>query len=164
MFEVYASLGRDPLTGKYRQISRYFHGSFKDAKVERAALVLEVNAGKFTARRVTVDELVPEWLDELERKNRSVTTIDEYERRYRRDIRPAIGSVDVSKVTTKMLTDLYAAHSKRGAAPNSVREDSYCRVVDDDAGLPVGASGRQPGDMGRSADGRTTEGCRTDAG
>ncbi len=122
VFEIYASLGRDPLTGKYRQVTKRFHGSFKDAKVERAALVLEVSAGRLVAKRVTVDDLVPEWLKELERKGRSVTTIDEYERRYYRDIQTAIGKVEVSKVTTKMLTDLYAAHRNRGAAPNSVRK------------------------------------------
>ncbi len=122
VFEIYASLGRDPLSGKYLQTSRYFHGSFKEAKLERAALVLEVGSGRFTARRVTVDELVPEWLQELRRQNRSVTTTDEYERRYERDIKMAIGHVDVSKVTTKMLTDLYAAHKAAGAAPGSVRK------------------------------------------
>ncbi|MGB5756233.1 MAG: site-specific integrase [Acidimicrobiales bacterium] len=122
VFEIYASLGRDPLSGKYLQTSRYFHGSFKEAKLERAALVLEVGSGRFIARRVTVDELVPECLQELRWQNRSVTTTDEYERRYERDIKAAIGHVDVSKVTTKMLTDLYAAHKAAGAAPGSVRK------------------------------------------
>lgn len=122
VFDIYASVGRDPLTGKYRQVSRRFHGTFKEAKVERAALVLEVNSGNFATRRVTVDELVPEWLKELEHKGRSVTTIDEYERRYRKDIKPAIGHLEVSQVTTKMLTDLYGAHRQAGAAPNSVRK------------------------------------------
>ncbi len=122
VFEIYASAGRDPLSGKYRQVSRYFYGSFRDAKVERAALVLEVSAGRYSPRHTTVDELVVDWLKELERKGRSFTTIDEYERCYYRDIQPAIGSVDVSKVTTKMLTDLYAAHQDRGAAPLTVRK------------------------------------------
>ncbi len=122
VFEIYASLGRDPLTGKYPQKSRRFHGTFKEAKLERAALLLEVESGRFTSRRVTVDEFVPEWLSELQRLGRSVTTTDEYERRYYRDIRVAIGHVDVSRVTTKMLTDLYAAHQARGAAPGSVRK------------------------------------------
>ena len=122
VFEIYASLGRDPLTGTYPQTSRRFRGTFKEAKLERAALLLEVEAGRFTARRVIVDELVPEWLKELKRQGRSVTTTDEYERRYERDIKTAIGHVDVARVTTKMLTDLYAAHQGRGAAPGSVRK------------------------------------------
>jgi integrase len=122
VLEIYASLGRDPLTGKYPQTSRRFRGTFKEAKLERAALLLEVEAGRFTSRRVTVDELVPEWLKELERQGRSVTTIDEYGRRYERDIKTAIGHVDVARVTTKMLTDLYAAHQSRGAAAGSVRK------------------------------------------
>lgn len=70
----------------------------------------------------TVDELCEAWLRELERKDRSPRTIDEYRRRYRHDIQPTLGSVRVSKVTTKMLTDLYGAHQRRGIAPASVHK------------------------------------------
>ena len=122
VFELRASAGRDPLTGKYPEVTRYFHGTFREAQVARAELVIEVKKGRHAGANATVDDLVPEWLAELERKNRSPRTIAEYERRYHHDIQTALGSVPVRKVTTKMLTDLYGAHQRRGQSPGSVRK------------------------------------------
>ncbi|MEM8924172.1 MAG: tyrosine-type recombinase/integrase [Actinomycetota bacterium] len=82
----------------------------------------DAHKGRYQGANATVDELVPQWLKELERKGRSPRTIDEYERRYNHDIRPTLGKVKVTKVTTKMLTDLYGAHQDRGLAPSSVRK------------------------------------------
>lgn len=120
VFELRASLGRDPLSGKYTEITRRFSGTLRQAKVARAELVAEIKQGRHRGASATVDELVVEWLVELERKRRSPRTIGEYERRYRRDIQAAIGSVPVRKVTTKMLTDLYGAHQRRGQSAASV--------------------------------------------
>lgn len=122
VFELKVSAGRDPLTGRYRQVTRRFRGTLRQAKTARAELLTEVSQGRHVGVRATVDELFAEWLTELERKDRSPRTIGEYARRYHHDIQPALGSVQVSKVTTKMLTDLYGAHQRRGAAPASVRK------------------------------------------
>ena len=116
-----ASAGKDPLTGRYLQVHRRFHGTLQEAKVARAASVPEVKQGRHGWTTATVDELCVEWLKELERKDRSPRTIDEYRRCYHHDIQPSLGTVRVSKVTTKMLTDLYGAHQKRGQSPGSVR-------------------------------------------
>lgn len=122
VFDLMASAGKDPVTGRYRQVHRRFHGTLQEAKVARAGLLAEVKKGRHGGTAATVDELHEEWLVELERKDRSPRTIDEYRRCYRRDIRPTLGSVRDSKVTTKMLTDLYGAHQRRGAGPSSVRK------------------------------------------
>ncbi|MEM9656553.1 MAG: site-specific integrase [Actinomycetota bacterium] len=122
MFELRAAAGKDPLTGKYRPVTRRFRGTLRRAKSARAALVVEVTQGKHHGARATVDELFVEWVKELERKDRSPRTIAEYERRYRHDMQQFLGTVPVTKVTTKMLTDLYGAHQRRGAAPGSVRK------------------------------------------
>ena len=122
VFELKVSTGKDPLTGRYRQVARRFRGTLRQAKTARAKLLVEVSEGRHVGARATVDDLFAEWLKELERKDRSPRTIDEYARRYRHDIQQALGSTQVSKVTTKMLTDLYGAHQRRGAAPGSVRK------------------------------------------
>lgn len=122
VFELKVEAGKDPVTGKYRQTTRRFRGTLREAKAARAKLLAEVAQGRHLGTRTTVDELFVEWLKELERKDRSPRTIDEYERRYRHDIQQTLGSKQVSKVTTKMLTDLYGAHQRRGAAPGSVRK------------------------------------------
>jgi integrase len=49
-----------------------------------------------------------------------------YENVYRRNIRPTLGLMPVTKVTTKTLTDLYGAHQKRGLAPRSVYQIHAC--------------------------------------
>ena len=110
VFELKVSAGRDPLSGRYRQVTRRFRGTLREAKLERAKLLTEVGSGRHVGASATVDELFGEWLKELERKDRSPRTIDEYARRYRHDIQPALGTKPVAKVSTKMLTDLYGAH------------------------------------------------------
>ena len=122
VFELKVEAGMDPVTGRYRQTTRRFRGTLREAKTARAAFMAEVAQGRHAGTRATVDDLFVEWLKELDRKDRSPRTIDEYERRYRHDIQQALGSKQVSKVTTKMLTDLYGAHQRRGAAPGSVRK------------------------------------------
>lgn len=116
VWELFASAGRDPVTGKYRQVSKYFHGTFADAKVERGNFVAQVKKGHHSGTSATVEHLCLEWLKELERKGRSPGTIDEYRRVYYHDIHKALGHVPVAKVRTKMLTDLYGAHQRRGTS------------------------------------------------
>jgi integrase len=93
-----------------------------EAKAARAELLVEVKKGHHGGASMTVDELCEEWLRELERKGRAPRTVAEYQRRYEHDIRRAIGHMRLSRVTTKMLTDLYGAHQQRGAAPASIRK------------------------------------------
>lgn len=113
---------RDPVTGRRRQISRMVHGTLREAKAARAALLVEVQLGRHVGASGTVDELFREWIIELERKGRSPNTIRSYQTMYRRNIQALIGSKQVRSVTTKMLTDLYGAHQRRGMKPATVRK------------------------------------------
>ena len=61
-----------------------------------------------------------------ERKGRSPNTVHGYELVYRRNIKPTLGRMQVTKVTTKTLTDLYGAHQRRGLAPRSVYQIHAC--------------------------------------
>jgi len=79
-----------------------------------------VGQGRHTGTKAPIDQLFGDWILELERKGRSPNTILNYERTYRRNIKATLGNVEVSKVTTKMLTDLYGAHQRRGLKPRSV--------------------------------------------
>jgi len=120
VWELIAEAGRDPVTGKRRQVSRVFRGNLRDAKKARAELVTELGRGRHTGSRATVDDLFSEWVKELERKGRSPNTIHNYVKVYRHDIAATLGKVAVSKVTTKMLTDLYGAHQRRGLRARTV--------------------------------------------
>lgn len=69
VFELKVPAGKDPLTGRYRQVTRRFRGTLREAKTARAELLAEVSQGKHVGARATVDELFIEWLKELERKD-----------------------------------------------------------------------------------------------
>ncbi len=125
-WELVVQAGRDPLTGKYRQVSRTFQGTLREAQKARAALVTEVSKGRHSGTGALLDDLFEAWIVELRRKGRSPNTIDGYQRVYDRNIRPTLGTRPVTKVTTKTLTDLYGAHQVRGLAPRSVYQIHAC--------------------------------------
>jgi integrase len=126
VWELIVEAGRDPLTGRRRQVSRTLRGNLSEAKKARAALLTEVTKGHHTGTRATLDDLFSEWIIELKRKGRSPNTIRGYELVYRRSIQPTLGKVQVTKVTTKALTDLYGAHQDRGLSPRSVYQIHAC--------------------------------------
>ncbi len=113
---------RDPLTGKRQQISRMFHGTLRQAKSARAELLTEVKRGRHVGTSGSIDQLFREWIVELERKGRAPNTIRSYQNLYLRNIQPTLGAKSVRSVTTKMLTDLYGAHQRRGMKPSTVRK------------------------------------------
>ena len=118
--------GRDPLTGRRRQVSRSFRGSLQEAKVARAALLVEVKKGRHSGTNAVLDDLFVDWIEELKRKGRSPNTVRGYEKVYTRNIQPTLGGTKVARVTTKMLTDLYGAHQRRGLAPRTVYQIHAC--------------------------------------
>ena len=46
VWELIVEAGRDPVTGRSRQISRTFHGTLRDAKKARAKLLVDVALGE----------------------------------------------------------------------------------------------------------------------
>lgn len=125
-WELIVEAGRDPVTGRKRQVSRMFHGTLSEAKNARAALLVEVGKGAHAGTGVTVDQLFRDWIKELERKGRSPNTISGYTKHYTHDIKPTLGKVPVRKVTTKMLSDLYGKHQDRGLKPTTVYQIHAC--------------------------------------
>ena len=73
-----------------------------------------------------MDDLFADWIVELQRKGRSPNTVDGWEKVYRRNIQPTFATKQVTKVTIKMLTDLYGAHQRRGLSPRSVYQIHAC--------------------------------------
>ena len=137
-------------------------GTVSDAKKARAELLTEVERGRHRGTAATVDELFLQWLIELERKGRSAKTINNYRQTYRHNIAPTLGPTAVTKVTTKMLTDLYGGASTSGALGAFGLPDSRHDLVHDDAGMSVGMARLEPGPMGRPADGHQLGSGRPD--
>ena len=61
-------------------MSRTFYGNLREAKVARAALIVDVSKGRHSGTRATVDDLFADWIVELKRKGRSPHTVHGYER------------------------------------------------------------------------------------
>ena len=105
VWELIVDGGRDPVTGKHRQVSRVFQGNLRNAeRPGRAARRGE--QGRHTGAGASLDDLVADWLVELRRKGRSPNTIRRHEQVFRRDVQARLGSRPVRTIATKMLTDL----------------------------------------------------------
>jgi integrase len=125
-WELIVEAGRDPVTGKRRQASRIFNGTLTEAKKARAALITEVSKGRHTGTKATLNDLFDDWIVELKRKGRSPNTVHGYEKIYNHNIKPTLGRLAVTKVTTKTLTDLYGEHQRRGLSARSVHHIHGC--------------------------------------
>ncbi len=109
VYELRVSLGRDPTTGKYRQRSLTVRGTRAEAERALRGLVEEVETGR--ARPVdptlTLGSLLDEWLAFTEAAGRSPTTVERYRNVIEHQLKPALGDVALTRLTTKAFDDLY---------------------------------------------------------
>src|SRR5436190_5200737 len=123
-WELRVAIGRDPLTGKYRQVSRTVEGGRRDAQNALAVLVTEVAHGGHagSGSDVTVTELLAQWLD-LVQDRLSPTTMTNYRGYARRYIADGIGRKQLRKVTPRDLDSLYQALGpERGLSARTIRQ------------------------------------------
>jgi integrase len=109
-WELRVSAGRDPLTGKYRQVTRTFHGTKTAAKRSLAELAEEVDKGRHTGTgTATLGLLLDRWL-ELAAPGLSPRTVDGYRSNIDVHIKPWLGDVPVRKLCDEpaRLDDFYA--------------------------------------------------------
>ena len=84
--------GLDPVSDRPRQVTRTFRGSETAANKALAKLVSDVSEGKIESTTATVGQLLDAWLDQIE-PTRALSTMQEYRRKVRLSIRPALGSI-----------------------------------------------------------------------
>jgi integrase len=123
-WELRVSLGRDPLTGKYPQVSRTVAGTRRQAQAALAALITEVTQGaqRGGGSDASVADLLAQWLD-LVADRLSPTTVQNYRGYVRRYLADGLGRKQVRKVTTRDVDQLYQALTRdRGLSPRSVRQ------------------------------------------
>jgi len=107
--------------GKVRWISRTIDGTKRQAQVALAKLVTEVEAGQATRSHPTsVAEQLDRWLTDIA-PTRSAYTVREHRRCIEHDIKPALGSVRLDKLTARQLDGFYHDLLARGLSPSSVR-------------------------------------------
>jgi len=74
VWELRVSLGRDPASGKYRQLSRTFHGSARSADEALRDLIDHQLPARSDGIGVTFGQLLTRWLEEGERVDLSPTS------------------------------------------------------------------------------------------
>ena len=107
--------------GKVRWVSRTIDGTKRQAQVALAKLLTEVEAGQATKSHPTsVAEQLDRWLADIE-PTRSAYTVKEHRRCIEHDIKPALGTVRLDKLTARQLDGFYHDLLARGLSPSSVR-------------------------------------------
>jgi len=122
VWEVRVEGGRDPVSGRRRQISRSVHGNKRAAQKVLNALAAEADAGTHSGTDATFEQVASRWLS-LAGADLSPTTLCRYEGLLRMHILPALGSRPVHTIRPVHLDDLHQGLTSRsGLSPASVRQ------------------------------------------
>ncbi|HVC71707.1 MAG TPA: site-specific integrase [Acidimicrobiales bacterium] len=126
VWEIRVALGRDPLTGRYRSVSRTVHGGKRKAQEEIARIVSSAANGKFQGTRANVRYLNEHWLEHLERLSRSPKTLEGYRSLIKNGIDPALGSIELAKLSASDIDRFYGLVQKKGLANNTIHHYHAC--------------------------------------
>lgn len=119
-YDVYYDLGPDPVTGRRRQRKRVFQ-----TKREAVAFLAEQRAAVASGTAVdrssrTVRELMEFWLDHYARHRVSARTFHGYEGTIRKHIIPALGNIQIQKLTSARLQAFCSEKIAEGYGPRTV--------------------------------------------
>ena len=95
VWELRAYVGRDPVTGNPKQVSKTFRGSAREADEALRDLIEQQVPGRSDGAGATLGQLLDAWLSECERMDLSPTTLRVYRTQIEHTIRPALGSIKV---------------------------------------------------------------------
>lgn len=101
------------------QISRIFHGNALAADDALRALVEKYRHGRPDGIDATFGDLLDRWLEECKRVGLSLTTMLNYRSRIEHTIRPALGKIQLTRLTARHLDDLYGQLDDEGRAPKT---------------------------------------------
>jgi len=114
-WELRVFVGRDPLTGRKRYISRTVRASGKrEAERRCAEREVELRAGQSAPRAGTFGRLLEDWMATRGRRW-SPSTMREHRRIASRYLAP-LARLDVDRITTRTLDTFYAELERRGGA------------------------------------------------
>jgi integrase len=127
VWELRVSAGKDPVTGKYRYLSKTFHGTANAADEALRLMVDEVTGGGHDPNQSSLGSLLDRWVAHAEvLKDLSPTTVREYKRLTAKTIKPALGDVPLRSIDGKTLDSFYTSlrtgnESKMPLSASSVR-------------------------------------------
>jgi integrase len=122
-WQVRVSVGRDPVTGRYRYVAREVRGSKRDAQRVATQLSSEVDHGGHQhPNTYTVAKLLDEWMTHIEAQGRAPSTLARYRSAIRANIVPALGNLRIDRLGPAQLDLYYASLTKSGLSPLTVRK------------------------------------------
>jgi integrase len=168
VFEVRAYIGRDPVTGQPRQVSRTVRGGIRAARAKLAELETEAAQGKLDGTDATVADLLTAHFEALERRGHSPQTLHAYRRYAKLHLVPAFGKRPVRKLTAWDLDRLYQAMQEPviDKAGQTIKQGSGTSTVRQAHAIMSGALGQAvnwgwvPTNVGRSASPPAVQGRR----
>jgi integrase len=121
VWELRVDLGIDPITGKRKQLSRTFRGPARAADQALRDLVDQQAPSRSDGVGATFGQLLDQWLEECQRLELSPTTLRNYRAQVEHTIRPALGKVQLNRLTAKNLDALYGAMKEDGKSAKTIR-------------------------------------------
>ena len=120
-WQLRAYVGRDPVSGKPRQVTRTFAGGERAAAKALAALVAEAETDGFKRTAATVSQLLDKWLEVGEWSQRPRTL---YENRRKVDgrIRPILGQIRLAELEPDIIDAAYRGWLDEGLSPATVHK------------------------------------------
>jgi len=113
-------LGRDPASGRKRQVQRTFSGTRREAEKALAALVTEIGQGHIDNSHATFGELLDAWVEHIT-PMRHPKTVHEARRSIETRLRPALGRIRLDQLTGADLDRWYGRWLSEGLSPSTVR-------------------------------------------
>lgn len=113
VWEVAVSFGKDPVTGKYRRVTKTVHGTKRDAAKVRDQIRHEQESGlSADARKVTFSEFLDKWSDYRRTAGRAQEDTIAEDRRKLAYVGEFVGDVPLKDFTPELVENLYAAIRK----------------------------------------------------
>ena len=132
VYELRVYVGRDPVTGKPRQVSRTFRGGSRGADKALRDLITELGGGVTTSKG-TVGDLLDAWLRDLERRAAPNTIVNC--RTFVRMAKPELGHIRLEKLGPADLDAFYGRQLDRGMKRSTVKR--YHRLLSSALALAV---------------------------
>jgi integrase len=122
-WQLRATYGRDPVTGKERRKSWTFEAKTRREAERQVGRILDAfEQGGVLGTRATVAQLLEEFMRVSASRGRSPNTLHDYRRIINQFLVPALGSIPIEDLTAHHLDSLYTSASKdRGLAASSIR-------------------------------------------
>ncbi len=123
VWRLRAYAGTNPVTGKPKQASRTVRvRTESEARRELRKFLAEVELGEVAKGPRRVADLLDAWLDQLEARGLAASTVETYRLRVDKHLKPALGKIDLGKLSAYDLDRHYAAAMKQGLAIRTVRQ------------------------------------------